>query len=62
MRFALTALNGGAGGATGVLTAGDASAARDVFDLGTGQGYLQPEMFTGEESLQLGELRFNLAC
>ena len=61
VRFAWTLFNGGAGGATGVLTAGDATAAGDVFGIGTGQGFLQPEMLSGQESLQFGEQRFNLA-
>lgn len=60
-RFVWTVFNGGVGGLTGELTAGDEVAARDVFAIGTGQGYLQPEMFAGEESLQFGAHRFNLA-
>jgi hypothetical protein len=61
VRFAWTVFNGGVGGLTGELTAGDEVAAQDVFGIGTGQGYLQPEMFAGEESLQFGRHRVNLA-
>lgn len=60
VRFALTLLNAGTGGLTGQLTAGDAVAANDVFGLTSGQGYLQPEMFTGRESLAVGDMRYNL--
>jgi hypothetical protein len=61
VRFAWTVFNAGVGGLTGALTAGDAHAARDVFDIGTGQGYLQPEMLSGEESLRFGEQYYNLS-
>lgn len=61
VRFAWTVFNGGVGGLTGELTAGDERAAQDVFGIGSGQGYLQPEMFSGQESLQFGEQRFNLS-
>lgn len=60
VRFALTVFNAGAGGATGQLTMGDAQAAADVWGLGSGQGFLQPEMFTGQQSLDVGDLRYNL--
>jgi hypothetical protein len=61
VRLAWTVVNGGVGGLTGQVTAGDEIAARDVFDIGTGQGFLQPEMLSGEESLQFGAQRFSLA-
>lgn len=60
VRFAVTLFNAAAGGLTGFFTLDDARAADDVFALTSGQGFLQPEMLTGQESLQVGELRFNL--
>jgi hypothetical protein len=60
VRFAVTLLTAGTGGLTGELTMGDKVAAKDVFGLTDGQGYLQPEMLTGQESLAFGEYRFNL--
>jgi hypothetical protein len=60
VRFALTLLNAGTGGLTGQLTFGDTTAANDVFGLTSGQGFLQPEMLTGQESLAVGDVRYNL--
>ena len=60
VRFALTAFNAGLGGLTGQLTFGEKQAANDVFGLTSGQGYLQPEMLTGQETLSVGDTRFNL--
>jgi hypothetical protein len=60
VRFALTIVNAGVGGATGKLTAGDRQAASDVFGLTSGQGFLQPEMLTGTETLYVGETGYNL--
>lgn len=60
VRLVVTLLNAGTGGLTGELTSGDEVAASDVFSLTSGQGYLQPEMLTGEESLAFGEDRYNL--
>lgn len=60
VRLALTVFNAGAGGATGHLTMGDRQAAADVWGLGSGPGFLQPEMLIGRESLEVGELRYNL--
>ena len=59
VRLVVTLLNAGTGGLAGELT-GDAVAANDVFSLTDGQGYLQPEMLTGQESLAFGEYRYNL--
>lgn len=60
VRFVVTLLNAGTGGLTGELTMGDEVAARDVFGIADGQGFLQPEMLTGQESLAVGEYRYNL--
>ncbi|MBX3026982.1 hypothetical protein KF840_18910 [bacterium] len=60
VRFVVTLLNAGTGGLTGHLTMGDRVAANDVFGLTDGQGFLQPEMFTGQESLAFGEYRYSL--
>lgn len=60
VRFVITLLNAGTGGLTGHSTMGDRVAADDVFGLTDGQGFLQPEMFTGRESLAFGEYRYNL--
>ena len=59
VRLVVTVLNAGLGGLTGEVT-GDGVAANDVFGLTTGQGYLQPRMLTGQESLEFGENRYNL--
>lgn len=60
VRFVVTLLNAGTGGLAGQLTMGDEVAARDVFSISDGQGFLQPEMLTGQESLAFGEYRYNL--
>jgi hypothetical protein len=60
LRLVVTLLNAGTGGLAGELSGGDAVAANDVFGLTEGQGYLQPEMLTGQESLAFGDYRYNL--
>jgi hypothetical protein len=60
VRFAVTVVNAGLGGATGTLTLGDRYSAASVFGLTSGQGFLQPEMLTGRETLEVGEERYNL--
>jgi len=60
VRFALTVVNAGVGGATGMLTFGDDRAAASMLGLTNGQGFLQPDMLVGRETLEVGENRYNL--
>jgi hypothetical protein len=59
VRFAVTVVNAAVGGVTGLLTLNDVSAADDVFAIGTGPGFLQPEMLSGQRSVEAGELRYS---
>ena len=58
VRFAVTVVGAQLGGLTGFLTAGDTDAARDVWGLADGEGFLTSRMVQGEESLHFGQLEF----
>ena len=60
LRLVVHTVGGGLGGVTGWLTAGNEHAAKDIWGLFDGQGYLQPDMLSGKEPLQFGELEFRM--
>jgi hypothetical protein len=60
VRLVVTAVTAELGGLTGWLTAGNTTAAHDIWKLTDGQGYLQPDMLYGEEPLEFGQLEFQM--
>lgn len=60
LRLAVTAVGAGLGGLTGWLTAGNKQAARDIWHLTDGQGYLEPATMYGAEPVEIGDLQFRL--
>jgi hypothetical protein len=60
IRLAITTFGAGVGGLTGWVNGGDAEAAHDVWQLVDGQGFLQPDMISGKEPIQLGDLEFRM--
>ncbi|MGH7788296.1 MAG: hypothetical protein ACRERC_15605 [Candidatus Binatia bacterium] len=60
VRLAVFAVGGALGGLTGWLTAGNEHAAHDIWGLFDGQGYLQPAMLAGRETLDVGSLEFQM--
>ena len=62
IRFAVMAVGAELGGMVGWLTAGNETAARDIWQLPPfdGQAFLQPEMLDGEQPLDFGAYEFHM--
>ena len=62
IRTAVMAIGAELGGMVGWLTAGNETAARDIWGLPPfdGQSHLQPQMLDGEQPLDFGALEFHM--